>query len=244
MTEAVRENASVLQLHGGSPIGNSRVKLTNVEDCVKRGLVVEGENPLHRAAEQLMMDQVTILHTIGGDDTATSALAITRAGGGAIQVAHVPKTIDNDISYCSKTFGFETAFSKAVEAVQSAHVEAYGAHDGVVVIKLMGRDSGFIAANTSLACPDVNFVLIPEVRFDLHGPEGMMAAMENSFDEKQKKGQHPHSVIVVAEGTGQYLMSNKIEKRDPSGNIRYRDIGLFLKESIQKHFEGKVAVIG
>ena len=95
---------------------------------------------------------------------------------------------DSDISYCSKTFGFETAFSKAVEAVQSAHVEAYGTHYGVVVIKLMGRDSGFIAANTSLACPDVNFVLIPEVRFDLNGPEGMMAAMENSFADASAPG--------------------------------------------------------
>ena len=100
VTEAVRENASVLQLHGGSPIGNSRVKLTNVEDCVKRGLVVEGENPLHRAAEQLMMDQVTILHTIGGDDTNTQAAKIAEYLEGhnyPVTVVGMPKTIDNDV---------------------------------------------------------------------------------------------------------------------------------------------------
>jgi hypothetical protein len=100
VTEAVRENASVLQLHGGSPIGNSRVKLTNVEDCVKRGLTVEGENPLHRAAEQLMMDQVTILHTIGGDDTNTQAAKIAEYLEGhnyPVTVVGMPKTIDNDV---------------------------------------------------------------------------------------------------------------------------------------------------
>ena len=100
VTDAVRENASVLQLHGGSPIGNSRVKLTNVEDCVKRGLVVEGENPLHRAAEQLMMDQVTILHTIGGDDTNTQAAKIAEYLEGhnyPVTVVGMPKTIDNDV---------------------------------------------------------------------------------------------------------------------------------------------------
>ena len=90
----------MLQLHGGSPIGNSRVKLTNVEDCVKRGLVVEGENPLHRAAEQLMMDQVTILHTIGGDDTNTQAAKIAEYLEGhnyPVTVVGMPKTIDNDV---------------------------------------------------------------------------------------------------------------------------------------------------
>ena len=221
---------SVVNIHhqGGSILSSSRgpQDIGEIVDCLDR-------------------HTIKILFCIGGDGTLRGAHAIAqevKARDLKIAVIGVPKTIDNDISYCSKTFGFETAFSKAVEAVQSAHVEAYGAHYGVVVIKLMGRDSGFIAANTSLACPDVNFVLIPEVRFDLHGPEGMMAAMENSFDEKQKRGQHPHSVIVVAEGAGQYLMSNRIEKRDPSGNIRYSDIGLFLKESIQKHFEGKMPV--
>ena len=101
VTDAVSENASVLQLHGGSPIGNSRVKLTNVEDCVKRGLVVkEGENPLHRAAEQLMMDQVTILHTIGGDDTNTrppTSRRSSKATTTPLTVVGMPKTIDNDV---------------------------------------------------------------------------------------------------------------------------------------------------
>ena len=166
------------------------------------------EDRSHEAVDRIKALGLDGIIAIGGDGTLSMAREFHEKFG--IPIVGVPKTIDNDISYCSKTFGFETAFSKAVEAVQSAHVEAYGAHYGVVVIKLMGRDSGFIAANTSLACPDVNFVLIPEVRFDLHGPEGMMAAMENSFDEKQKKGQHPHSVIVVAEGAGQYLMSNRI----------------------------------
>ncbi len=221
---------SIQNIHyqGGSILSSSRgpQDIGEIVDCLER-------------------NSINALFCIGGDGTLRGAHEIAQevlTRGLKISVIGIPKTIDNDISYCSKTFGFETAFSKAVEAVQSAHVEAYGAHYGVVVIKLMGRDSGFIAANTSLACPDVNFVLIPEVRFDLHGPDGLLVAMEQSFADKERSGQHPHSVIVVAEGAGQYLMKSKIEERDPSGNVRYHDIGKFLKESIVKHFKGKAPV--
>ena len=94
----------------------------------------------------------------------------------------------------------------------------------------MGRNSGFIAANTSLACPDVNFVLIPEVPFTLEGEKGVLRSLERGFEVKKDLGRHPHSVIVVAEGAGQDLMGNTGKDLDASGNVRFRDIGYFLKE--------------
>ena len=106
----------------------------------------------------------------------------------------------------------------------------------------MGRNSGFIAANTSLACPDVNFVLIPEVPFTMQGGKGLLRSLERGFETKKKQGRHPHSVIVVAEGAGQDLLGNNGEERDASGNIRFKDIGFFLKENIQKYFKDRYPV--
>ncbi|MGA1598379.1 MAG: ATP-dependent 6-phosphofructokinase [bacterium] len=188
---------------------------------------------------------IRILFAIGGDGTLRGAHAIAEEIARRelkICVVGIPKTIDNDIPFCAKTFGFETAFSKAVEAVQAAHVEAYGTNYGVVIIKLMGRDSGFIAANTSLACPDVNFVLVPEVPFTLRGEKGLLESMRRMFEKKREVGQHPHAVIVVAEGVGQELMGNTGEERDASGNVRYRDISQFLKRAIQEDFRNDPVV--
>ena len=159
-----------------------------------------------------------------------------------IGILGIPKTIDNDIPFCIKTFGFETAFSKAVEAVQAAHSEAFGNNYGIVIIKLMGRDSGFIAANTSLASPDVNFVLIPEVPFSMEGENGLLHCLEQALHKKLQEGSHPHSVIVVAEGVGQELMGNTGEEKDASGNIRYKDISHFLKNKIIEHFQSRYPV--
>jgi 6-phosphofructokinase 1 len=154
------ENVRNIHNLGGSILSSSRGPQDPVEivDCLER-------------------NNIQILFCIGGDGTLRGAHAIAEEVGRRkenISIISIPKTIDNDIPYCVKTFGFETAFSKAVEAVQAAHSEAYGYNYGIVIIKLMGRNSGFIAANTSLACPDVNFVLIPEVPFTLEGEKGVL----------------------------------------------------------------------
>ena len=213
---------------GGSILSSSRGPQdpSEIVDCLKR-------------------NNIQILFCIGGDGTLHGAHAIAEEverRKEKISIICIPKTIDNDIPYCVKTFGFETAFSKAVEAVQAAHSEAYGRNYGVVIIKLMGRNSGFIAANTSLACPDVNFVLIPEVPFTIQGEKGLLRLLERRFENKKKQSRHPHSVIVVAEGAGQDLLGNNGEERDASGNIRFKDIGFFLKENIQKYFKDRYPV--
>jgi 6-phosphofructokinase 1 len=222
------ENVRNIHNLGGSILSSSRGPQdpSEIVDCLKR-------------------NHIQILFCIGGDGTLHGAHAIAEEverRKEKISIICIPKTIDNDIPYCVKTFGFETAFSKAVEAVQAAHSEAYGRNYGVVIIKLMGRNSGFIAANTSLACPDVNFVLIPEVPFTIQGEKGLLRTLERSFETKKKQGRHPHSVIVVAEGAGQDLLGNNGEERDASGNIRFKDIGFFLKENIQKYFKDRYPV--
>ena len=213
---------------GGSLLSSSRGPQDPVEivDCLER-------------------NNIRILFCIGGDGTLRGAHAIAEEierCNENISIISIPKTIDNDIPYCAKSFGFETAFSKAVEAVQTAHSEAFGYNYGVVLIKLMGRDSGFIAANTSLACPDVNFVLIPEVPFTLEGEKGLLRSLERRLETQKEEGRHPHSVIVVAEGAGQNLMHNSKKEKDASGNIRYDDIGSFLKDEIQAYFRDRLPI--
>ncbi|MDH4246724.1 MAG: ATP-dependent 6-phosphofructokinase [Deltaproteobacteria bacterium] len=194
--------------------------------------------------DTLVAQGVNILFCIGGDGTLKGAHAIAQEAlrrGLALSVIGVPKTIDNDIAYCVKTFGFETAFAKAVEAVQSAHVEAKGAPNGISIVKLMGRDSGFIAANTTLACPDVDFVLVPEVPFKLEGENGFLACLERLMREKGRSGGQPHAVIVVAEGAGQELFQGE-KGRDASGNVKYGDIGQVLKVEIAQYFRDRMPV--
>jgi 6-phosphofructokinase 1 len=178
---------------------------------------------------------INILYTIGGDGTLRGAhriAEIAKERGTDLAVIGVPKTIDNDISFIQKSFGFETAFSKAVEAISSAHVEATGAPNGIGLVKLMGRHSGFIAANASLAMNDVNFLLVPEVEFDLEGDNGFLKHLEERMLRRK------HAVICVAEGAGQrHLVEDKSsQKRDRSGNIVLEDIGIFLKNRIKEYF--------
>jgi 6-phosphofructokinase 1 len=144
-------------------------------------------------------------------------------------VVGLPKTIDNDICYIEKTFGFETAFTVGIDAVRSAHLEATGAPNGIGLVKVMGRHSGYLAANAALAMNDVNFVLIPEVRFDLEGPKGLLAALRSRLERRK------HAVILVAEGAGQEFFETQ-EGFDGSGNVRLNDIGLLLKDRINRHF--------
>ena len=147
-------------------------------------------------------------------------------------VIGVPKTIDNDLAFCQRSFGFETAVSLAVEAVESAHVEAHDVMNGIGIVKVMGRDSGFIAAHTALASGDVNFVLIPEVPFELDGEKGLLASLTRRLEARH------HAVILVAEGAGQNLVG-ETGGHDASGNKKLGDIGGFLKQRVEAFFDEK-----
>jgi 6-phosphofructokinase 1 len=178
---------------------------------------------------------INILFCVGGDGTMRAAEKLTAEiteRGAQISVIGIPKTIDNDLNLIEKSFGFDTAIDKTVEAIRSAHVEAKGAFNGIGLVKIMGRLSGYITATAALAQGDANFVLIPEVGFDLEGEKGFLKALEHRI---KKRG---HAVILVAEGAGQELMNQHSteQKTDASGNIRLQDIGLFLKDAISRHF--------
>jgi 6-phosphofructokinase 1 len=202
--------------HGGTILGSSR----------------GGGSQTALMVDTLVARGINILFSIGGDGTQKGALAIAREierRNLPISVVGIPKTIDNDLSFVEKSFGFETAVSEAVAAVSSAHIEARDAMDGIGLVKLMGRESGFIAAHTALAQNDVNFVLIPEVPFTLEGENGLLAHLERRLDRRH------HAVILTAEGAGQNLLE-KVTGTDASGNKKLADVGLFLKSQIAAYF--------
>jgi 6-phosphofructokinase 1 len=181
---------------------------------------------------------LSMLFTIGGDGTQKGALAIGREiekRGLRIAVVGIPKTIDNDLSFIQKSFGFETAVARATEAVSAAHVEAHSAINGVGLVKLMGRESGFIAAHTALASHESNFVLIPEVPFELDGENGLLIHLERRLERRN------HAVIIVAEGAGQGLIEAP-EGTDQSGNRVLGDIGPFLKNRIGAYLNDRGVV--
>ncbi|MFW6338535.1 MAG: ATP-dependent 6-phosphofructokinase [Alkalispirochaetaceae bacterium] len=203
---------------GGSVLGSSRGGGDRTEDIV----------------DTLERLNLTMLFTIGGDGTQKGALKIAEEierRGLKIAVVGIPKTIDNDLSFIQKSFGFETAVAQATGAVYSAHTEAHSAINGVGLVKVMGRASGFIAAHTALASHEVNFVLIPEVPFELHGENGLLRHLKKRLELRN------HGVIIVAEGAGQDLLEASNERAaDASGNVKLGDIGVFLKKEIEKHF--------
>jgi 6-phosphofructokinase 1 len=178
---------------------------------------------------------INILFTIGGDGTLRGGLQIGRVireRGLKISVVGIPKTIDNDIMYIDQSFGFQTAFSVAAESIAAAHVEAKSAPNGVGLVKLMGRHSGFIACYASLAQNDANLVLIPEVPFQVDGENGLLQWLRHRL---AKSG---HAVIVVAEGAGQELCRKQgCNSTDPSGNARLQDVGQWLKDRITGFFD-------
>lgn len=206
---------------GGTILGSSRGYGNRTEDIVD-------------ALERM---NINMLFTIGGDGTQKGSLAIAREAqkrGIKLSVVGIPKTIDNDLSFVRKSFGFETAVASAVKAVESAAVEAKGAMNGIGVVKLMGRESGFIAAHTALASGEADFVLVPEVPFELDGLHGFLAALEATLKEKG------NAVVIVAEGAGQKLLKDFDEKYrdvDASGNRKLGDIGVFMKDLIHDHFK-------
>ena len=175
---------------------------------------------------------VNVLFTVGGDGTQRGAHAVAEEVQRRklkISVIGIPKTIDDDVQYVNRSFGYFTAIEKAKEVIDSAHVEAHCVHNGISIVKVMGRDSGFIAAGATLASQEVNFTLVPEVAFKLEGECGLLALLHRRLLERR------HAVIVVAEGAGQHLMP-PTEERDASGNLLHRDIGLFLRHKIHDHF--------
>lgn len=212
-----------IQEKGGTILGSARGGGNQVSDIV----------------DTLERMNVNIFFTIGGDGTLKGAQAIAdeiNKRGLKISVVGVPKTIDNDLAYIDTSFGFDTAVSMAVPVVRCAHVEAKNAINGIGLVKVMGRESGFIAAHTSLAQSDVNFCLIPECPFDLEGENGLLQNLEKRM---QARG---HAVILVAEGAGQELLP-KTGQTDASGNVRFNDIGLFLKAEIEKYFKKQKTVV-
>ncbi|MBW1991288.1 MAG: ATP-dependent 6-phosphofructokinase [Deltaproteobacteria bacterium] len=179
---------------------------------------------------------IQILFLIGGDGTLRAASLICQEIARRslrISVIVIPKTIDNDIPLVSRSFGFDTAVEMATDAIRAAHTEALGAPYGIGLVKLMGRYSGFVAATASLALREVNFVLIPEADFDLEGEHGLLVCLEKRL---RRRG---HAVIVVAEGAGQKFFKEEELPRDPSGNIKPGDIGLFLVDRIKEYFQAR-----
>ncbi len=192
-----------------------------------------GHQDIREIVDALDRLNVHLLFLIGGDGTLRAADLICgeiAARGLRIGVIVVPKTIDNDIAFVSRSFGFDTAVEIATQAIQAAHTEAAGAPNGIGLVKLMGRYSGFIAANAALALREVNFILIPEADFDIEGDYGLLERLEARLKSRS------HAVVLVAEGAGQKYFCQEDLPCDPSGNVKSGDIGVFLADKIKAYF--------
>lgn len=207
---------------GGSFLGTSRgggQRVVEIVDCIEKM-------------------NINVLFIIGGDGTQRGALDVANEIGRRglkVAVVGVPKTVDNDLQFIDRSFGFETAVQKATEAVTSIHMEAESQINGIGLVKLMGRESGFIATATALACHEANFCLIPEVPFDMGGPNGFLQRLEDRLQKRH------HAVIIVAEGAGQEHLA-KTNQKDASGNKKLADIGTYLRDEITKYFDGKMHI--
>ncbi len=204
---------------GGTALGSSR-----------------GQQPIGIMVDFLEREKINILLCVGGDGTQRGAHGIAveaRKRGLPLAVVGVPKTIDNDICYVRQSFGYFTAIEKAREVLACAHNEAKGAPNGIGLVKLMGRDAGFIAAGATLASQEVNFTIIPEVPFRLEGEKGFLNVLRRRIQMRQ------HAVIVVAEGAGQDLLAAGPAAFDASGNKLHQDIGTFLRDRILEYFRAQ-----
>ena len=193
-----------------------------------------GAQDIGEIVDALERLNVGLLFAIGGDGTLRAAALITEEinrRGLKTAVVGIPKTIDNDIAYADLTFGFYTAVEAAARVIRSAHNEAISAPHGVGIVKVMGRYSGFVAANATLALKDVNYCLVPEIKFDLEGEHGLLADLNRRISNRG------HAVILVAEGAGQSYCTGEKKEYDPSGNLRLGDIGTFLRDTIKSYFE-------
>jgi 6-phosphofructokinase 1 len=201
-----------IQATGGSILGSSR-----------------GPQDVGEMVAYLKDLGIGILFAIGGDGTLRGAQKIAEEAARqdlTLGVICIPKTIDNDVSFVQTTFGFETAVTESQRATYAANAEAEAVRNGIGLVRLMGRHSGFIAAYSALVNNNVDFCLVPEVPFTL---SGLLSAVQIRIERRH------HAVIVVAEGAGQDLLP-KTEARDASGNLKLGDIGVYLREAIQDHF--------
>jgi 6-phosphofructokinase 1 len=213
------EKVKDIQEFGGTMLGSSR-----------------GGQDVSVMVDTIEQNGIDMLFTIGGDGTLKGAAAIQEEiekRGLNVSVIGVPKTIDNDINLIDQSFGFETAVDMASPIIRNAHNEAIGVHNGIAIVKLMGRDSGFIAATAAMAMQVVNFVLVPEMNFSLEGEKGFLTALQKRLESSH------HAVIVVAEGAGQHLFDEEDKETDASGNVKYKDIGPFLKRKIEEYFKSQ-----
>ncbi|NDV19982.1 ATP-dependent 6-phosphofructokinase [Pseudodesulfovibrio sp. JC047] len=212
--ELTPKNVSHIHQFGGTILGSSR-GLQDSEEIV----------------DSLERLNIGILFVIGGDGAMRAAKSIVQEVSDRkkkIAVIGIPKTIDNDINFISRSFGFDTAVEKATEAIQCAHVEATGVDKGVGLVRLMGREAGFIAAQATLALQEVNFLLVPEKSFTLEGENGLLQAVERRLRDRD------HAIIVCAEGAGQDVLGKTLE-RDPSGNPKLGDICGHIITQLKQH---------
>jgi 6-phosphofructokinase 1 len=212
--ELTPESVGDIHEFGGTVLGTSR-----------------GPQPADEICDALERMNVSVLFMIGGDGTMRAARTIVeeaRNRGSKIAIIGVPKTIDNDINFVARSFGFDTAVEKATEAIKSAHTEAVAAKNGIGLVKLMGRHSGHIAAQAAISLKEVNFVLVPEDDFQLDGDNGLLAALHHRLKARG------HAVIVVAEGAGEHLLEPTGET-DASGNPVLPDIAGLIRSRIKQY---------
>ena len=212
------DKVDTIHEQGGTMLGSSR-----------------GQQDTGEIVDTLSRMNINLLFCVGGDGSLRCAHDVAmecKRRNLAISVVGIPKTIDNDLYFVGRSFGFETAVAEATSIIRAAHTEAKGTVKGIGLVKLMGRDSGFIAAYAALANPVVNFCLIPEMDFELEGPHGLLAALDRRFESGKD-----HAVVVVAEGAGQKLIQGEEERRDASGNILKKDIGEYLRREISTYFK-------
>ena len=222
-------------VRGGEPIVLTKEFVDNIH---KEGGTVLGTSrgpvDISRAVDDLIRRRIDILFTIGGDGTQRGGNELfqeAKRRGHALAVVGIPKTVDNDVAFVTRTFGYLTAVQEASKVLDRAHTEARSVHNGIALVKLMGRHAGFIAAGATVASQDVNFTLVPEVPFKLEGKRGFLAALQERILKRA------HAVVVVAEGAGQDLLETGPAERDASGNVKLKDIGLLLRERIEAHFK-------
>jgi len=239
VSQKMRDECGTLQLHGGSPIGNSRVKLTNIKDCVKRGLVKEGQDPQQVAADQLIKDGVDVLHTIGGDDTNTAAAALAeflKQNGYSMTVIGLPKTVDNDVVPIKQSLGAWTAAEKGAEFFSSVVAESTANPRMFIIHEVMGRDCGWLTAATAneymkmlgtkallpelFVCDKrlaVHAVYIPEMVIDMEAEAARLKAIMDEYDCVN---------IFISEGAGVQEIVKEMEAkgmeipRDAFGHIK------------------------
>ena len=208
-----------IHLRGGSVLGTCR-----------------GTPPVGEVVDTLVRERIDLFFVVGGDGALRGALEISEEiarRGLAIAVVGLPKTIDNDIPWVRRSFGFQTAVRVASEAVRAAHIEATAVRRGVGLVRLMGRHTGFLAATAALAAGSVDFCLIPECPFALEGDDGLLRLVERRLDEQG------HALLVVAEGAGQEFFAGQELGCDASGNRKLGDIGAWLRRRLEDHFAGR-----